>query len=116
MSIRDAWELYCSRWQIELLFQRWKSLGGIQVFIATHSLFLLRELHILQAKASARPDVRYFGLHRRDAGVEVLQGPDIADIGDVASLDEDLDQSDRYIDVETGAAFLSPPEEGGAPQ
>ena len=31
LSIRDAWELYCSRWQIELLFQRWKSLGGIQV-------------------------------------------------------------------------------------
>jgi hypothetical protein len=31
LTLEQAWELYCSRWQIELLFKRWKSLGGIQV-------------------------------------------------------------------------------------
>lgn len=31
LTLEQAWELYCSRWQIELLFKRWKSLGGIQI-------------------------------------------------------------------------------------
>ncbi len=78
---------------------------GIQVFIATHSLFLLRELHILQAQSVDKLDVRFFGLHRLDDGVSVKQGDDMGDIGDIAALDEDLEQSDRYIDVETGAAM-----------
>jgi hypothetical protein len=31
LTFGQAWELYCSRWQIELLSKRWKSLGGIQI-------------------------------------------------------------------------------------
>jgi hypothetical protein len=31
ISLEEAWELYCTRWQIELLFKRWKSLGKVQI-------------------------------------------------------------------------------------
>jgi Transposase DDE domain len=31
LSFAEAWELYCSRWQIELLYKRWKGLGGLQL-------------------------------------------------------------------------------------
>ena len=72
--------------------------SGIQVFIATHSLFLLREIEILTAAAKRKPlDVRYFGLHAGADGVEIQQGPNVDDIGDIAALDEELAQSDRFL-------------------
>lgn len=75
--------------------------NGIQVFIGSHSLFLLRELHILQQTEFTSFDTRCFGLHLRDGGrVEVLQGKTMDDIGDLAVLDEELKQSDRYISTE----------------
>jgi energy-coupling factor transporter ATP-binding protein EcfA2 len=71
---------------------------GVQVIIATHSLFLLRELEILLAHAAAPcPLARYFGLHAREGGVMLEQGEHIDDIGDIAALDESLKQSDRYL-------------------
>lgn len=74
----------------------------IQVFIASHSLFLLRELDILlQSPDYQGTKARFFGLHRGDDGVEVQQGESIDDIGEIAALDEELSQSDRYL--ETGA-------------
>lgn len=72
---------------------------GIQVFIATHSLFLMRELQILQWEApAAEQTARYFGLHR-DGGVVVTAGETIDDIGDIAALDEDIEQSERLMDT-----------------
>jgi len=59
-------------------------------------------LHILQVTADQRLDIKYFGLHRGETGVEVLQGHDMADVGDIAALDEDLEQSERYINAELG--------------
>lgn len=79
---------------------------GVQVFIATHSLFLLRELYILQQTENRELDARFFGLRIGDGagGVEVTQGPTVDDIGTIAALDEDLVQSDRYLAVEYQAA------------
>jgi predicted ATPase len=78
--------------------------SGIQVFIATHSLFLLRELHILRERQFKDLDAKCFGLHlAEDGSVSVMQGATMDDIGSIASLDEDLQQSDRYIDAEMGA-------------
>lgn len=72
------------------------SRGGIQVFLATHSLFLLRELYILQAEAAL--DTRCFGLRAVDDGhVEVETGATMDEIGSIAALDEELQQSERYM-------------------
>lgn len=74
---------------------------GIQVFIATHSLFLLRELEILLSSAAcAQCDARFFGLHPSDDAVLVRQGASVDEIGDIAALDEELAQSDRFVSLE----------------
>lgn len=74
---------------------------GIQVFIATHSLFLLRELHILQQSAFKQLDVRYIGLHSDlNNAVSIQQGTTIDDCGPLSLLDEALAQSERSIDLE----------------
>jgi ABC-type lipoprotein export system ATPase subunit len=75
--------------------------SGIQVFVATHSLFLLRELDLLLQEPENRATERHFiGLQRRASGVEVMQGSSVDEIGDISALDEELRQSDRYLEVE----------------
>jgi hypothetical protein len=75
--------------------------SGIQVFIASHSLFLLRELDILlQAREFKEIPKRYAGLRLSDAGVVVQQGDSIDDIGPIDALQEELSQSDRYLEAE----------------
>jgi predicted ATPase len=72
--------------------------SGIQVFVATHSLFLLRELELLLQQAEFdETDRRFIGLHRRPGGVDVLQGSSVDEIGDISALEEELRQSDRYL-------------------
>lgn len=79
------------------------SMHGAQVIIATHSLFLLRELEILLSESAFKQaDVRFFGLQTiPDGGVSVEQGQSFDDIGDIASLDEELEQSDRFMETGT---------------
>lgn len=73
---------------------------GIQVFVATHSLFLLREFEIeLDARVKQQTFVptRFFGLHTSDEGVQVEQAGTLPEIGVIAALEESLSQSDRYM-------------------
>ncbi len=78
------------------------SATGIQVFIATHSLFLMRELDIL-LKSDLFNSIkgRFLGLQRGAEGVTVEQGDTIDGLGAITSLDEEIRQSDRFM--ETGA-------------
>jgi len=71
--------------------------NGIQVFIAIHSLFLLRELEILsQDKQFNKIKQRYFALPVKADGVEVEQGDSVKDLASLILLDEELEQSDRF--------------------
>lgn len=61
---------------------------------------MLRELHILQQRDFKNLDTCCFGLHLGEDGVSVQQGKTMDDIGDISALDEELAQSDRYIEAE----------------
>ncbi len=75
--------------------------SGIQVFIASHSLFLLRELDILVRQTEFKKvKTQFIGLHRGNEGVEAQQGDTIDDVGQIAALQEELSQSDRYLESE----------------
>ena len=71
--------------------------AGVQVFVATHSLFLLRELEILLNHEFAAVEQQYFALRPSDDGVDVSQADDIGDVDPLLLLDEDLEQSDRFV-------------------
>lgn len=73
------------------------SAGGIQIFVATHSLFLLREIEMLLGHSGEDLDVRYFGLHRENTEVLIEQGPAVDDMGRLLLLEEELEQSDRFL-------------------
>ncbi|MYK82495.1 MAG: AAA family ATPase, partial [Gammaproteobacteria bacterium] len=73
--------------------------AGVQVFVATHSLFLLREFQILLECGFADVEQRYFALRRIDDGVEVSQDDDIESVDPLRLLDEELAQSDRFVDL-----------------
>jgi len=75
---------------------------GVQVILATHSLFLLREFEILlmHTKTPYQPIPKYFSLGVQHGQVLVSQGYDIADIEPLVLLDENLMQSDRYLEAD----------------
>jgi len=81
------------------------SQADIQVFIATHSLFLLREIYILQQTEFPQLDTRHFSLRESESGVVVHQGSKVDDVGEITALDEELMQSERYIDTEMGVSL-----------
>ncbi len=71
---------------------------GIQIFVASHSLFLLREIEVLARDEYASVARRYFGLSLNDESVQLEQADVLEDIQTLVLLDEELDQSDRYLE------------------
>lgn len=76
--------------------------AGVQVFVATHSLMLMRELYLLNKLSEEPIATRWFGLHRHGSTAAVTQGNDVAESGTMSALDEELRQSELYLDVESG--------------
>jgi len=67
--------------------------------VATHSLFLLWELEILlEQDEFTAVEQQYFALRPGDEGVDVSQADDLEDVDPLLLLDEDLEQSDRFLD------------------
>ncbi|HFD86240.1 MAG TPA: ATP-binding protein [Gammaproteobacteria bacterium] len=82
----------------ELLFYLCRN--GIQVVVATHSLFLLRELEILNGRTEFKTvPTRYFALSLSKSGVRVSQADLIDKVDPLVVLDESLQQSDRFIEM-----------------
>ena len=71
----------------------------IQVFITTHSLFLLREIDMLSKEKGTyeQGDVRYFNFLGKG---KVEQGNAPEDLNNILLLDESLAQSDRFLEME----------------
>ena len=72
--------------------------AGVQVVVATHSLFLLREFEILLESESGNIKQRYFALRRDDNGVVVSQSSEVSGVDPLILLDEELLQSDRFVE------------------
>lgn len=72
--------------------------GGVQVILATHSLFLLREFEVLAGKNGKQgAPQRYFALGLSKKGVTISAGDEIESINPLVLLDEALAQSDRFM-------------------
>jgi energy-coupling factor transporter ATP-binding protein EcfA2 len=76
--------------------------SGIQIFIATHSLFLLREIDALTTSRQHKTQCRYFALKQETDSVALEQGDRIDDLQTLVLLDEELAQSDRFVGEENG--------------
>jgi ABC-type transport system involved in cytochrome c biogenesis ATPase subunit len=75
--------------------------SGVQVFVASHSLFLLRELEMLLGdKRYQKLSRRWFSLAAKDGEVVLEQSDEVDDIQTLVMLDEELAQSDRFLNLE----------------
>ncbi len=72
---------------------------GVQIVLATHSLYLLRELTIARAGKSATIPARFIALSLVDDVVKVSQADSLDDVDPIASLDAELEQGDRYMEL-----------------
>jgi len=73
---------------------------GVQVILATHSFFLIKELELLRAMSDKGKEtsVRFFTLGKGDANGPVFeQGDRLSDITNIVALDEELAQYDREL-------------------
>lgn len=76
------------------------SRAGMQIFIATHSLFLVKEIEILRNK---QDKVKYFGLGlNEDKEIRVSQSEEFEYLEDIVILDEEFDQDSRFLAKEEG--------------
>jgi len=76
--------------------------SGMQIFLATHSLFLMRELSMLEAEATRR----FFALSEKSADLNgewekrstaITPGNSADEIEPIVALEAEVEQSERYL-------------------
>ena len=67
-----------------------------QLFVTTHSLFLMREFELLNAAQKQHLSKRFISLDNN----QIEQGNDLSDLNNVSILDENLAQADRYLNLQ----------------
>ena len=67
-----------------------------QLFVTTHSLFLMREFELLNFAQKQCLSKRFISLDNN----QIEQGNDLFDLNNVSILDENLSQSDRYLNLQ----------------
>lgn len=75
--------------------------AGVQVILTSHSLFMIREL-VMQLKEERNSQVtrKYFGLKvpsENRFGVRVSSGHELEDVGEIESMQAEIEQADRYL-------------------
>ena len=73
---------------------------GTQIFVATHSVFLMRELYLLQNASSAnqKQPIRWISLTGRDQAAE--QGDDLWQLDTWTAFDVEAEQTERFLAAE----------------
>lgn len=66
-----------------------------QLFVTTHSLFLMREFELLNAAQKQHLSKRFISLDNN----QIEQGNNLSDLCNISILDENLSQSDRYLNL-----------------
>lgn len=69
--------------------------NGIQIILATHSYFLLKEIELINRSDGNCVETVYFGLSTSDNGIRVEQGSKLQELSSIVALDEELAQYDR---------------------
>jgi energy-coupling factor transporter ATP-binding protein EcfA2 len=74
--------------------------NGTQVFAATHSLFILRELSMLLGQPENADVARSFtALENTEAGAVARTGASAEEIEPITALDAEIEQSQRYMEL-----------------
>lgn len=71
---------------------------GLQIFVASHSVFLIRELYLLQKSMEAAPEVRWMALSGADKPLEMES--DLWQLETFTAFDVEADQNVRFLDAE----------------
>lgn len=74
---------------------------GIQIFIASHSLFFIKELDLQLADPKTQVNSKWFSLDLTDDQDAVIsQGHELSEIEPILSLDTEIEQSERFYERE----------------